>query len=160
MGAIRGGDILERDEWDATREAGTLWHGTISVRLTGILREGLAPGSCWGTEAVARYFARRERGELGGRAAFLVVPLSRFDDSRLVPDEQMADFPIFEDYDVRQCAWEAAEEAGKPDWRDSLRVFEAVAYDAHLAVSADDVLGRRTKRVADDAVCPTAMPRR
>lgn len=64
--------------------------------------------------------------------------MSRFDAGGFAVDDQMVDFPIFDDYDVRGELW-AEIEGGRPaTWQDSLRIFEAVVYNVPLGISKSD----------------------
>ncbi len=101
-----------------------LFHGTSTILLGSIRKEGLRPGSCWGTERVARYFADRNRDEHGGDRMVLSVLSSDIDFAALIADEQMIDFPIFPDYDLRQLEWERDD--CSQDWRECLRLYESV----------------------------------
>ena len=124
-------DLRGFDDAKLTLSPGMLLHhGTSSALLPSIEQDGMHAGSCWGTERVARYFARRNCEEHGGVPAILSVPMDRLDAALLSTDEQMIDFPIFQDYDERQYEWEEKSEQG---WAECLRLYESVVYEATVA---------------------------
>lgn len=138
---MHGNPIIDADDWNAEEDAALLFHGTSSRHLQAILRDGLTSGSCFGTEAVARYFAGQECEASGGRRIILALPLSRFRREDLQADAQMAEFPIFSDYDVRDNLWEDIPD-GEATWQDGFRIYESIACAAGVAILREDVLGK------------------
>lgn len=109
-----------------------LYHGTSSKRLPKILKNGLKPGSHWGSEDVALFFARQSAREDHGRAILIVVDSSALVVSCFQIDNQMVEFPIFSDYDIRQNEWELLD---NPTELDGLRIFDSVVYRANVPVT-------------------------
>jgi hypothetical protein len=108
--------------------ARTLSHGTSSTDLAAILGNGIPSPSCWGTEAIALYYADVTAEEDGGQPVVITVPLARFDINKLVPDEATVAEPITTvlgaSDDMLYEQWQQC--AGS--WRDSLRIYGSVKY--------------------------------
>lgn len=110
------------------------YHGTTRDKLETIMAEGIKPTSHWGTENVARLFAK----DHGGESVILRVPLSAFNPAMLFPDEKMIDYPIYDDaeYEERYEMWSDSAK----DWKASLRYFEAVEYAEPVTVDETNIL--------------------
>lgn len=122
---ISGEKWYKLDDW-SLNDAPYLYHGTSSKLVEEIIASGFSDPSHWGSQSVAEFFARGTCNDHGGKPVIFKMPLSEFSTHAFAPDEQMIDFPIFEDYDWRAEAWE---ESGQ-EWLDSLRIYEAVEYHA------------------------------
>jgi len=142
----------EDPDWSVDRDVDLLWHGTSSNLADSILQEGLRPGSHWGSLEVAEYFAERNCAEHGGRPVLIRLPVSAFSREDFMVDEQMVDFPVFDDYDVRAMAYEEVEAEGEPTWEDCLRVYESVVYPHKVTVDRSDIM------LASGAPLPEASP--
>lgn len=124
------------DNWDVVYDMPVLYHGTSNKKLPEILSNGLVAGTCFGSSEVAKYFARQTAAECGGEPIIIAVQIGTFIQSDLVPDEQMIEFPIFDDWDMRGAEWE---ELVEPCGLDSLQIYEAAVYQGVVCVSLDMV---------------------
>jgi len=129
-----------------------LWHGTSSNLVASILTEGLRPGTHWGTVEVAEYFAERNCAEHGGEPVLIRLPIAAFSQGEFRIDEQMIEFPVFDDYDMRAMAYEQIDEEGEPTWQDCLRIYESVVYGQRVPVLRTDFM------LASGAPLPEADP--
>jgi hypothetical protein len=122
---------------------GYLYHGTTTTDLQSILKDGKVDGiSFWGVKDMADMYE-------GG--AMFRVPVSRFNQAFLLPDENMINDPYFiedenGDYDPKKMkAVNRAWKASKKTWEDSLQIWGAVMYDEDLPVTQADVVGDSCK---------------
>lgn len=119
--------------------APVLYHGMSERTLAAMLSQGLRAPSFWGTEELAGYYAYEAALEDGTAPVILRVPLKRFDQAMLAPDEHSLDTPLLSvlDYDENEIAdqWSASAQT----WRDSLRIVGAVIYNKPIVITAADV---------------------
>jgi hypothetical protein len=91
---------------------------------------------------IARFFARQECQQSGGRGAIICKSISLFQLKAFTVDEEMIDFPVLidirkgVDYGHISDQWEES----AATWEDSLRIFEAVVYNAFMPVVRADVM--------------------
>lgn len=144
---------MHDDIEDWLPEDGYVYHGTSSKHVPGILAEGLDDPSCWGSHDMARYFAREECKEAGGKPRIFARRLSAFDEASLRVDEQAVDFPmsgvIGIEYDVLGYAWEELGEDAQ-DWRAALRIFQSVECTERVRLTEGHLLEGRNREPERD----------
>jgi len=126
-------------------EMGTeyLYHGTTATMAKKIMADGLVKGpSWWGTERMAEYYAETvsEEDDPEDEPAIIRIPLSRFDEGRLGVDGNSIAEPIAGVLGEREEALYARWKASRHTWRDCLRIYESVWYDAPMRVAEADIL--------------------
>ena len=118
-----------------------IFHGTSSKNFKTALASGLSVPNHWGSLDVARFFAKAQCREVGGRPVIIAKPIGGFLKTEFQVDEQMLDFPVLADIrgaDHGEMAdrWEESDQV----WVDCLRIYESVVYNAPVAISCDDVI--------------------
>lgn len=126
---------------DIEREFPILYHGTSSKHIRSILAVGLDAPTHWGSLDIAKFFAKQECHEIGGRPVLIQKPISEFYSDGFRLDENMIDFPVLTDirgadHGALAEAWEESEQ----DWQACLRIYESVIYNAPVAVARDEVI--------------------
>lgn len=120
----------------------TLFHGTSSNRIPGLLSEGFRGRSHWGTKEVAEIFADRECHDSGGRSVLIAIDLAMLDHDFVTVDGQMVLEPIntyaadADDRDL-QKRWEASGQT----WKDCLDIYESLVYTKPFAVTQEMLIG-------------------
>ncbi len=112
-----------------------LYHGTSSLYEKDILEGGIGDPSHWGTEKVAIGFAKQKCRDNGGNPLLIGVPFHEFDQWQFGVDENMIDFPIYNDVEARAKKWQESNQ----DWKASLKIYGAVVYDAPVYVSSKEM---------------------
>jgi hypothetical protein len=114
-----------------------LYHGTSEKNLRQILRDGNVRGiSHWGSLRVAKAWQSR----------IIAVPLSRFDQNSLWPDENAMTWPLVpggyagERPNLRRKWKDLGGNMTQAGWKVCLLVYEAVQYDGDIPVTEKDVL--------------------
>jgi hypothetical protein len=115
---------FDRAGWKPPHDM-VLYHGTSSTLRASIEMKGLQGPSYWGTQRVAAYFAEANCDQYGGTPLMIAIPLISLDPAMIHADLVMAEYPIFPDYDERQCEWEENPDRG---WAESLRIYESVVH--------------------------------
>ena len=132
-----------------TRLAATdtyLYHGTSATTAEKILLEGvMEAGSYWGTERIADTYAEEAVDaemdyEAEAEQAIFRIPLSRFNQANLKPDENSVAEPLTYTLKRKEEDLYAEWEQAQGTWQDSLRIYESVRYDAPLQVTKADRL--------------------
>jgi len=118
-----------------------LYHGTSSKHIKSIISVGLSAPNHWGSLDIARYFAKMECNDEGGRPIIIKKPITEFFQSGFQIDENMIDFPVLPDIQGKDdekmfAEWEASDQS----WEDCLRIYESVIYNAFVAVSKNDII--------------------
>jgi hypothetical protein len=122
-----------------------LYHGTTASNFERIMLDGgvMEAGSFWGTERIADTYAEEAVDaasdyDAGEEQAIIRVPLSRFNKASLMPDDNSVAEPLT--YTLKRTEedlyadWQKA----KGTWRDSLRIYESVRYDAPITIKKQD----------------------
>ena len=116
-------------------EESILYHGTSTNLIGSALSGGIHPPSYWGSRNVAMGFAKQKCRDIGGSPVLIAIPLTRFSKVHLVPDENMIDFCIFDDFESRADQWKTSQQ----DWVASLEIYHAVMYDEIMYINDNDV---------------------
>ena len=124
-----------------TEQFSVLYHGTSSKHIKSIIAVGLTAPTHWGSLEVAKYFARGTCVDHGGKPVLIAKPFSAFYSEGFQVDEQMVDFPVLTDirgadHGVLADQWNNS----KQDWTACLRIFEAVVYNATVAIERTDFI--------------------
>ena len=132
--------LLDDDAISIEQQFHMLYHGTSSKHVKDIIAVGLSAPNHWGSLDIARYFAKAECKESGGRPVIIAKPISEFSQARFQADDQMIDFPVLTDicgadHGAMEDEWEESEQG----WEDCLRIYESVVYNAPVAVSRNDI---------------------
>jgi hypothetical protein len=130
--------LVETQEFDLPT---VLYHGTSSKHVKDILSVGLLAPNHWGTLRVARYFAKAECADSGGRPAIFAMPLADFHHGGFQVDENMIDFPVLThiagaDHGLLEEQWEESAQ----DWQACLAIYESVIYNSPLMLSRQNIM--------------------
>lgn len=111
-----------------------LFHGTSTKFKNYILENGTKSPSYWGTEEVAKYYAEEVVEQHGGKLLIIKVPMSKFKEEFLKPDENSVAEPLT--YTLGKTEDEVWEEWKESDgtWRDSFDIVSSVKYNAPLKI--------------------------
>lgn len=112
-----------------------LYHGTSSLFEEDILLFGVSDPSCWGSITVAEGFAKQACRDNGGTPIIIRKNAHDFSEEAFSPDENMIDFPIFDDFADRAELWRLS----KQDWEASLSIYECVVYNSLVDVEPNEI---------------------